>query len=271
MQLVTLGVIGLFIYNCYLTGKSLQTMQFVTGYLSLLTQDQLNLIIESEEKSKLLRHAFALFSITTVFLLLGVFRVFGRLASRPFNLAKAMKTVRFLGLMFVFKAFFDFLDNPAMTYLWTYDNPPEFRAINFGVDILSISTLTQISIFLIGICLMFTGHLAVRSATRGIGIAGLAGSSLAVEEAYDEYEEAEEELAEAEAELEEAKEELAEAEADLQNAETHEEVIEAIEEIEEAKEEIVEAQDEILEAQEDLAEAETKLDALKSEIDKSST
>lgn len=288
MQVVTVAAIGLFVYHSYLTANSDTTVNTARIYLQYFSQEQRNVYFEADGQIGRVTLAYSLFSLSTALLLVGIFRLFGRLADRPFDFVNSLRVVRFLGVMFVLKAIIDFFENPTMSYLWMMDNSPEYRFSieNFGLDLVGIgsasvgfTTLTQLAIFLIGLSLVVAGNLAVSAVRRGALAAGaLVEAEEDFAEAEEELHEAEEELAEAEAELEEAEEDLANAEAQLQSADSPEEVIEAIEDLEEAKEEIAEAQEEIEEARveiaeavEELAEAEAKLDALKTPGDPEKT
>lgn len=234
MQLVTLAAIAFIAYVVYSHEVS---EELAWASFGLLTQDQANLVIVSENKTKILSYLTILPWLTPLLVLLGIFRVFGRFASRPFRLDKAGQVVRFLGYMVVLKAILDFAQQPLTLIAMTYDNPPGQRALAIGFH------PEFITYFLLGITLIVAGNL-----TRGAVVLGNDGGG------YDAVlEEAEEELEDAQEELEEAFEELDEAKAELEAAETPEEIEEALEEIAEAEEEIAEATQELAEAQADLA------------------
>ena len=236
MQLLTLGGMG---FIGYLIATHTITQDMAWANFRFLSQDQANLVIVSDFKTQLLSYIMLAPIITPIFVLLGVFRVFGRFASRPFRLDKAGQVIRFLGMMVVLKALLDFAFQPVSMLIMTYDNPPGSRALayNFHPE--------HLTYLLLGFALFTAGNLTRSAAVIG----GLSGDH------YDPVEEAEEELAEAEAELEEAQEELAEAEADLEAADTPEDIEEALEDIAEAKEEIIEAKAEIEGAKAELAAA----------------
>lgn len=132
MQLAVLATLGLLIYIAYST--EIDVVNAVRFYENTLTQDQRNLIIYSDFKMSLLKYLLMGFGLTVIVVLLGLFRVFGRCASRPFSAVKALRTVRFLGSMFILKALLDTLFRPSILYALTYDNPAGQRAFNLSID-----------------------------------------------------------------------------------------------------------------------------------------
>ena len=153
LQLLTLAAIGMLIY----LGTSVQfdVTQAIRPYQAALSQDQLNLIIYSDFKLDLLGKILVAAELTIIVVLLGAFRVFGRSASRPFNAVKSLRTIRFLGITFLIKAFLDFLVLPAMLYTLTFDNPAGQRAFTLSVND------RQISFFLVGLALIIAANILI--------------------------------------------------------------------------------------------------------------
>ena len=257
MQLVTIACAG---FMGYLVISNGVTDQFAWSSFGLLSQDQANLVIVSDTKTQYLKYIELAARLTPILVLLGVFRIFGRLASRPFRVDKAAQVVRFTGYMAVLTALLDFAAQPAKVYAMTYDNPPGERVLAVDVN------PDHFTFLLLGLALIIGGSLIV-SAVRSGGLEGAYDDAEEeYEEAEEEYEEAEEELAEAEQELEAAEAELAEAREDLDRAETPEEIEEALEEMAEAEADVREAQEEVAEAREELAEAAEELQEAEAEL-----
>lgn len=253
MQLACLAAILFIGYLIFSIEISREAAWSAFGFLS---QDQQNLVIASDFKTNLLKKVALAPQISALLILFGVFRVFGRFASRPFQLKKAGQVIRFLGTMIILAGLLDLATMPARSYIMTFDNPPGNRALDVTIN------PEHIVMFLLGIALFVAGNL-----TRSVAASSIAvGSEFDLLEAEEDLDEAYEELEESEAELDEAEEELAEAEAELASAETEEEIAEAIEEIAEAKEEIAEAQEEIVEAQQDIADAQATIEQAEAEI-----
>lgn len=253
MQLVCLGAIlfiGYLIYSIEITEES------AWSAFRFLSQDQQNLVITSDFKTGLLQKVALVPQLTSLLILFGVFRVFGRFASRPFRLKKAGQVIRFLGSMFILAAILDFATRPTTSFIMTFDNPPGNRALDVTIN------PEHIVMLLLGIALFVAGNLTRSAAAASFSAAPVAD----LFEAEEDLDEAYEELEEAESELAEAEEELAQAEAELTSAETEEEVAEAIEDIAEAREDIAEAQEEITEAQQDIADAQATIEHAEAEI-----
>jgi len=186
MQLVTI-LAAAFILYVVMADAEQQFPDFFRYHWSELTQDQANLVIISDTKTSILESLNIFANLTGMLVFIGLFRVFGRFASRPFQLRKAAQVVRFLGVMLLLKAVIDFLVLPTALYTLTFDNPAGSRALAFGFH------PAQITYFLLGLGLIVAGHLTVSAAKNGMGFAGLGGSGESdpefeddvIEEAFD--------------------------------------------------------------------------------------
>lgn len=160
LQLLTIAAAAFVLYAVYYSFTQSFTPQYVWADVSLLSQDQANLVIVSDFKTDVLKGLRTVGMVTLLFVLLGVFRIFGVVANRPVNLQKAMKVIRFLGLMVMLKAFVDALVHPAILLTMTYDNPPGQRAlaVNFDPQI--------ITWFLLGIAVFVAGNAALSTVRR---------------------------------------------------------------------------------------------------------
>lgn len=92
-----------------------------------------------------------------LFVVFGVWRVFGAFANGPILSARAVKTIRFLGWLVIARFIASIATLPAMMIAFTYDNPE-------GKGLLAVAVSTdQLQVLLYGGLFLVIGHVLTKA------------------------------------------------------------------------------------------------------------